>query len=61
MTATAADQGARHSTNQNGTMTEVPTELFNKLVDTAFQRYGFTIEPRRSAALGPCALCSSLV
>jgi Fur family transcriptional regulator, ferric uptake regulator len=41
-----------------GSMTEVPADLFADLIVTAYQRYRFTIEPRRFAAQGRCAACA---
>ncbi len=40
-------------------MKEVPSDLIAELATTAWQRYGFRIEPRRFAALGLCAACAS--
>jgi Fur family ferric uptake transcriptional regulator len=42
-----------------GTMTEVPGEMFADLAAAAYRRYGFTLEPRRFAALGRCAECAA--
>jgi len=42
-----------------GSMTEVPGELFADLTATAYQQYGFIIEPRRFAAVGRCAGCAT--
>lgn len=41
-----------------GAMTEVPGDLFAGLAATIRARYGFTIQPRRFAALGLCAACA---
>lgn len=42
---------------QCGTLTEVPGELFDALDQATRDRYGFTIQPRRFAAIGLCASC----
>jgi Fe2+ or Zn2+ uptake regulation protein len=39
-----------------GSMTEVPDEMFSSLAETARERYGFTVEPHRSAVTGMCQL-----
>ena len=44
---------------QCGTLTEVPGDLFDALDQAARDRYGFTIQPRRFAAIGLCANCDT--
>ena len=38
-------------------MTEVPDEIFADLTQTAWTRYGFTIQPHRFAVTGLCSGC----
>ena len=45
---------------QCGTLTEVPGDLFDALGQAARDRYGFTIQPRRFAAIGLCTNCQTV-
>ena len=40
-----------------GSITELPSEAFRSLADTARRRHGFTINPGRFAVTGRCAAC----
>jgi len=40
-----------------GSMTEVPTDMFEDLIRTARTEYGFTVNPHRFAVSGRCADC----
>ncbi len=40
-----------------GSMTEVPTDMFEDLIRSARTRYGFAVNPHRFAVSGRCADC----
>ena len=42
-----------------GKLIEVPDSLFDGVAKQALSRFGFTIDPHRSAMLGRCADCPS--
>ena len=40
-----------------GALTEIPGQFFADLAQRAYEQYGFTVQPRKSAVTGQCAQC----